>query len=193
MGGFLMKIGLIRHGLTEWNKKGRAQGHSDIPLCKEGRAEVDQLANRMAGEQWDVIYSSDLKRAKETAEAITKKVDIQIHSDKRLRERHGGQIEGTTEADRLKKWGDNWRALDLDIETGEEMSARGMEFLEDIIEKHRDENVLIVSHGAFLKQILRTLFPQTDVETSLKNCSVTMLETDGDRWDLTLHNCVKHM
>lgn len=187
------KIGLIRHGCTNWNRERRAQGHSDIPLCEEGFDQAEKLANRIASEKWDVIYSSDLQRAKGTAKTIAEKVDIEIHLDTRLRERHGGQIEGTTEAERIKEWGENWRALDLGIETSAEMSLRGMACLEEIIAKHLNENILVVSHGAFIKQLLRTLFPHTDVENSLKNCSVTVLETDGDTWDLTLHNCVKHM
>lgn len=189
----MKKIGLIRHGCTDWNRERRAQGHSDIPLSEEGFEQAEKLANRIANEKWDVIYSSDLKRAKETAETIAKKIDIDIHLDTRLRERKGGQIEGTTEAERLKKWGENWRELDLGMETGEEMSARGMACLEEIIAKRPNENILVVSHGAFIKQLLRTLFPKTDVERSLKNCSITVLKTEGGTWDLTLYNCVKHI
>lgn len=190
----MTKIGLIRHGCTDWNKQGRAQGHSDIPLCEEGYGQAEKLANRLVGETWDVIYSSDLKRAKQTAETISGKIkDIDIHLDVRLRERYGGQIEGTTVDERVEKWGDHWRELDLGMETGWEISERGMACLEEIIASHRDENILVVSHGAFIKQLLRTLFPNKDVEGSLENCSVTVLETEGGTWDLTLHNCVKHI
>src|SRR5699024_1824246 len=160
----------------------------------EGFEQAEKLANRISKEKWDVIYSSDLKRAKQTAETIAAKKNIDIQLDARLRERYGGQTEGTTVDERIKRWGENWRELDLGMETGEEIKKRGMACLEDIMDNHPDEDVLIVSHGAFIKQMLRTLFPDKDVEGSLENCSVTVLQTKEDRkWDLTLHNCVKHI
>lgn len=189
----MTKIGFIRHGSTAWNQAGRAQGHSDIPLSDEGHMQADILANRLAEESWDAIYSSDLQRAHQTAQAIAANgQDLNIHLDTRLRERFGGETEGTTLAERIEKWGDNWRELDLGMEQGEEISERGMACLEDIIANHPDENILIVSHGAFIKQLLRTLFPNRDVEGSLDNCSVTTIETEGETWQLTLHNCVRH-
>lgn len=91
-------LGIIRHGSTHWNKEGRAQGNSNIPLDQAGLSEAYKLAERLATEKWNVIYSSDLLRAKQTAEAIEKNVEnIEIHLDPRLREVSGGQIEGTTE------------------------------------------------------------------------------------------------
>src|SRR5699024_4750491 len=134
------------------------------------------------------------KREKQKARTRDKSIqDIDIHVDGRVRERHDGQIEGTTVEERVEKWGENWRGLDLGMETGEEISARGMACLEEIIANHQDENILIVSHGAFIKQILSTLFPDKDVEGSLDNCSVTVLKTTYRTWELTLHNCVKHI
>jgi len=189
----MTRIGLIRHGCTDWNKQGRAQGHSDIPLCEEGYGQAEKLALRLADEEWNVIYSSDLKRAKQTAETIAEKKNIEVNLDTRLRERYGGQIEGTTLKDRIEKWGEGWRNLDLGMEIGEKISERGMACLKDIMADHPDDNVLIVSHGAFIKQILRTLFPDVDVESSLDNCSITVLEAKEGIWDLTLHNCVKHI
>lgn len=190
----MTKIGFIRHGCTAWNKEGRAQGHTDIPLCEEGFAQAEKLADRIAGEAWDVIYSSDLQRAKQTADTIAKQNEnLRVHLDSRLRERHGGKIEGKTLEERIAAWGENWRELNLGMETGEAISERGMACLEDIMAKHKGENILIVSHGAFIKQLLRTFFPDKDVERSLGNCSVTTIEADENAWDLTLHNCLRHM
>lgn len=189
----MTKIGFIRHGSTAWNQAGRAQGHSDIPLSDEGHRQANILADRLAGEAWDAIYTSDLQRAHQTAQAIAAKgQDLNIYLDTRLRERFGGETEGTTLDERIEKWGDNWRELDLGMERAEDISERGMACLEDIIANHPNENILIVSHGAFIKQLLRTLFPNRDVEGSLENCSVTMIETEGETWELTLHNCVRH-
>ena len=63
-------IGFVRHGVTAWNKEGRAQGSSDIPLDDEGIEMAEHVAKRLAEEQWDVIYTSPLIRAKKTAEII---------------------------------------------------------------------------------------------------------------------------
>lgn len=189
----MIKIGLIRHGCTDWNKEGRAQGHSDIPLCEEGIEQARKLAERLEHEKWDVIYSSDLGRAAKTAVAIANKKGIELNLDTRLRERHGGQIEGTTEAERINKWGDNWRDLDLGVEPRSEITERGMAGIKDMMKEHPNQNILIVSHGAFIKQLLRTWFPGQDMEASLGNCSITVVETDGNEWNLALHNCVVHI
>ena len=63
-------IGFIRHGVTAWNKEGRAQGSTDVPLDEEGIAMAERVAERIAKEQCDVIYTSPLIRAKKTAESI---------------------------------------------------------------------------------------------------------------------------
>jgi probable phosphoglycerate mutase len=66
----MTKIGIIRHGTTAWNKEGRAQGNSDIPLDNEGLYQALALGKRLSNENWDFIYSSNLLRAKQTAEIV---------------------------------------------------------------------------------------------------------------------------
>ena len=60
-------VGLIRHGVTDWNNLGKAQGISDIPLNEDGIKQATALAKRLSGEEWDIIFSSDLMRAEQTA------------------------------------------------------------------------------------------------------------------------------
>ncbi|MDF2038214.1 histidine phosphatase family protein [Cytobacillus oceanisediminis] len=190
----MTNIGLIRHGITAWNKEGRAQGSSDIPLHEEGLAEAERLAERLAAESWDVIYSSNLIRAKQTAEAIQEKIgSITLHLDPRIREVGGGMIEGTTEAERIKKWGTGWREMDLGFEPKESIINRGLEFLQEISDKHPGENVLIVSHGSFIRHLLRELVPHTDLSSPLKNTSITKLLIKESQWDCELYNCTKHL
>ncbi len=191
----MIEIGLIRHGCTVWNKAGRSQGCTDIPLDAEGMEQARRVAERLAAESWDVIYTSDLQRAKQTGEIIQKKLGrVPLFTDERLRERSGGKTEGTTLDERIATWGENWREreAELEMESVDRMVARGQAFLADICQKHASRRVLIVSHGAFLKRMLLTLVPDEQVDVSLGNCSVTKLEKESD-WKLTLHNCSMHV
>ena len=111
-------IGFVRHGVTAWNKEGRAQGSSDIPLDGEGIEMAKRVAVRLSKEHWDVIYTSHLLRAKKTAEIIAEQMPgIALVEDARLREIGGGMVEGTTEAERIEKWGKEWRQQDMGFET----------------------------------------------------------------------------
>ncbi|MEN1969077.1 histidine phosphatase family protein [Lentibacillus sp. N15] len=190
----MIKIGFVRHGVTDWNQEGKAQGSADVPLNNEGRSQAATLAERLQTEDWDVMYASDLARAKETAETIANKMnDITIHFDPRLREVSGGLIEGTTEAERVAKWGVDWRELDLERESNNSIMTRGRSILSEILHKHNGKNILIVSHGSFIKHLLRELLPDDDVEASLGNCSLTILQKNKDGWKLELHNCTQHI
>ncbi|RYG71799.1 histidine phosphatase family protein [Lentibacillus lipolyticus] len=190
----MTKIGFVRHGTTLWNKQGRLQGNSDVPLDEQGLREAEQAAARLATENWDVIYASDLTRAKQTAEAVARAMgEVELHLDKRLRERYCGQIEGMTEEERIATWGPDWRSLDLGVETKESMIERGISFFEEVAAKHEGENILMVSHGAFLKQLLIYYIPEIDSQISLANTSVSCIVSGENGWQLELLNCTKHL
>ncbi|WP_087973239.1 histidine phosphatase family protein [Oceanobacillus rekensis] len=189
----MIEIGFIRHGTTAWNKEQRAQGSSDIPLNEEGLIQAQQVAERLSAEKWDVIYSSDLSRARQTAEAIANKTGIPLQLDSRLRELGGGLIEGTIEEERINKWGLEWRQMDLGMETEESLIARGTSFMEELVEKHENSRILIVSHGAFLRRLLKTVVPHFNFDESLKNTSVTSLLMADEQWNCNLYNCTKHI
>ena len=137
----MTKIGFIRHGSTPWNKEGKAQGWCDIPLNNDGIVDAKRLAQRLLSEDWDIIYSSDLLRAHHTANIIAEKMMKTVHLDSRLREIAGGLIEGTTEEERILKWGSGWRELDLKIESDDRVLSRGITFINEICEKHPNENI----------------------------------------------------
>lgn len=186
-------IGLIRHGLTDWNTEMRIQGHTDIPLNSHGRKQAELLAERMKNEDWDYIYTSDLGRARETAEHIGTLKQIEVSTDKRLREMYCGQIEGTTMAERIAKWGENWSQLDLGMESNQAIAARGVNFVQEVLEKHPDQRILIVSHGGLLARTLKDLVPHVDTSAHLNNTSVTKLVYDKNQWECQLYNCVAHL
>ncbi|GIN85204.1 putative phosphatase PhoE [Heyndrickxia sporothermodurans] len=190
----MTRIGFIRHGSTAWNKERRAQGNTDIPLDEEGLLQASMLAARLSNEEWDVIYSSDLLRAKQTADIIGEKLqNIPIHYEMRLREASGGQIEGTTEKERIEKWGPNWRELDLGIEKADNVVKRGIPIFEEISKKHDSKNILIVSHGAFITHLLKELVPHLAQKESLNNTSLTKLIKENQGWECELFNCTRHL
>ena len=187
-------IGFIRHGVTAWNKEGRAQGTTDVPLDDEGILMAERVAERMEKEQWDIIYTSHLIRAKRTAEIIAEKQpSIDFRVDKRLGEIGGGIIEGTTENERVAKWGQNWREQEMGFEKEEVIIARGMSFIEDIKKAHQGKKILVVSHGGFLARILYALIPDGEFSKDIGNTSLTIVELQDEANHCHLFNCMKHL
>lgn len=192
----MIRIGFIRHGQTAWNKEKRSQGILDIPLDEDGRAEAHLLAKRLSREEWDVLYSSDLRRAQQTTHIIGKYLDhVAIYWDSRLRERDSGRTAGTIEEERILKWGKNWREVDVGIESDARVIERGLSFVKDTIARHPEKNILIVSHGSLIKRVVKALMPKNDdfLDQSLKNTSVTSVVRTEEGWQMELHNCTKHL
>lgn len=172
-------IGFIRHGVTAWNKEGRAQGSSDIPLDEEGVQTATLLAKRLADEEWDIVFTSPMTRAKETAEIIASQLAIEVKEDNRLRERSGGLVEGTTEPERLEKWGAGWRELDLQFETSESVVARGLEFVKEQADINPNQRMLVVSHGSFLKRMIIALLEDEKYSVTIDNTSLTIIDVEN--------------
>ncbi len=190
-----VRIGLIRHGLTDWNAAGRIQGQTDIPLNGEGREQAERLGRRLLTEeyQWDYIITSGLSRAQETGEIISKLLNVPLlESDARLKERAFGQIEGLTSEERVARWGKSWETLDLGQEQIADIQIRALAFLEDLWSDYPDQNVLIVTHGAFLANLLTALFKDRYTER-IGNLSLTILEKERDDWSPLLYNCTRHL
>lgn len=187
-------IGLIRHGSTAWNKEGRVQGHTDNPLDEEGLHQAAAIADRLSGETWDYIYSSDLLRARQTAEVIAERLGIPVTGlVPGIREMNGGLIEGTTESERVERWGSEWKGMDMELESDQSGQLRGSRAIEDLAARHPGSKILVVSHGAILRSTLRRLVPGLDVSELLKNTSITRIVKGDSGWICELYNCVKHM
>lgn len=185
-------IGFIRHGSTEWNRLGKLQGQLDTDLTDDGREQARLLGLRLANETWDGIISSDLKRAKETAQIISKMSGIPIiGTDNRLRERKYGQVEGTTATEREERWGPEWKLQELGQESDDELWKRWSELETEILEAYPTRKILLVSHGGFIVQVLRVL--RMDSEQFLQNTSLTILLRQENGWELELYNCLSHL
>ena len=92
----MTRILLARHGETDWNLQQRWQGHTDTPLNETGRKQARALAEELAGEPIDAVFSSDLIRAHETARLIAVPRGLGVTALRDLRERHFGSVEGLT-------------------------------------------------------------------------------------------------
>ncbi|PIC83210.1 histidine phosphatase family protein [Sporosarcina sp. P1] len=171
-------IGFVRHGVTAWNKEGRAQGSSNIPLDEEGVETAKKLALRLASEEWDVIYTSPMTRARQTADLLARQSGVEVVEDNRLRERSGGLIEGTTESERQQKWGPQWRELDLQFETAENVIARGLEFVNEQVRKIPNQRLIVVSHGSFIKRIIVALMEDEKYTVKIDNASLTIINIE---------------
>jgi broad specificity phosphatase PhoE len=150
---------LARHGETDWNRDGRWQGHSDTSLNERGREQAHELANGLTDEI-DVMYSSDLARASETAEIVADRLGLDVRLDPRLRERGFGSWEGLTRAEIEQRDGEalaRWQAGEghgaHDAEPFETFEERMRHFLEDVLERHRGERVLVIAHGGSIRVI----------------------------------------
>ncbi|KAA9006254.1 histidine phosphatase family protein [Paenibacillus spiritus] len=190
-----MLIGLIRHGLTDWNAVGRIQGQSDIPLNDEGRRQAQLLADRLQEEpyRWDACITSPLSRAEETGRIIAGKLGIPLlEPDERLRERYYGQIEGLTAEEREAKWGTAWDQLDLGQEKDEPLQARALAFMEEISSRHPDQNLLVITHGGLLAQLYIALY-KNQYRERIGNLSLTILEKKEAAWNPLLYNCTRHI
>jgi probable phosphoglycerate mutase len=150
---------LVRHGETDWNRDGRWQGGSDTSLNDLGREQARALAEQLDGDI-AAVYSSDLARARETADIVAAKLGLEVQVDPRLRERGFGSWEGLTMPEIEERFADSylrWRAGEgpgaEDAETFEDFSARVSAFLAEVIRLHPEEDVLVISHGGSIRVI----------------------------------------
>lgn len=169
------------------------QGHIDIPLNEIGKKQATLVAKRLANEQWDVLISSDLSRARETALEISMAVHLPIVAfDRRLREIDKGALNGTTEEERVQLWGSNWRELDHGDESLESLRKRGVEAVQDIVLTYPGKKIIVVSHGALLRQTLLAILQIEQLEV-LENTSVTTIVKQEEDWKLIQYNCTSHL
>lgn len=180
---------LARHGETEWNRDGRWQGQSDVALSALGLAQARALGQRLAPEPVAAIYSSDLIRARATAEAIAGilRRPAPVHLDRRLREVDVGRIAGLTRREVAETFPEFWAALKeypVDTrfpggETFRELEARALEAVQEIATRHPDETVLVVTHGGVIRSVVAWVLG-LDAERRgrllLDNCGLTVIE-----------------
>lgn len=153
---------LVRHGQTDWNVEGRYQGQTDVPLNAAGLAQAHALAAELAGRPFDAVYSSDLQRARITAEIIARPLRLPVQTDIHLREINQGQWEGQIykhlvarfQAEMLARRGDPNGFRPPDGESVAEVAARVAQAIDAIACAHPDGQVIVVSHALALATLI---------------------------------------
>ena len=158
----MTEIWLVRHGQTDWNLEGRLQGQLDVPLNETGLEQARVLAESLRGKTFGALFSSDLMRARQTAETISSVVGLPITFDRRLREISQGQVEGMLFSDVILKFENALTDRTRDpmssrLPGGEsvaELAARFKDCMDEIARPSLDGPVLVVAHGLAIATIL---------------------------------------
>lgn len=203
----MTRLYLVRHGQTAWNAQKRIQGQLDMALSPEGREQARHLACRLRDFNVHSLYSSDLCRARETAEIIADMVGLGLDGTfAALREIDFGRWAGRTlaeigeaEPERLAWWReDAFQRRVPDGECFQDVMQRAVACINELLEKNRGRNILVVSHGGPLTHIIGE-FLKLDMESrarlGLGNCSLTVLapaEEPGS-WQAEILNATDHL
>lgn len=197
----IQRIVLWRHGQTDWNLVNRFQGHSDIPLNQTGIEQARRAAPLLFGLRPSKIISSDLIRAKQTAEELANLSKLPIHIDPALRETNGGKWEGRTGAEnraddyeKFVNWldGNDEPAGDFG-ERRSEIALRAVTAIENALDQ-KTETLVVVTHGGTARIIIGKMLglPMTQWASigGLSNASWSILENGHHRagWILVEHN-----
>lgn len=195
---------LVRHGETEWNLSGRQQGHLDSPLTPRGLAQARAVAAGLDGTTFTALYSSDLGRALTTARVIGERLGLPVRSERCLRERHLGILQGQSKEEFRERQPAAAAELasgnpDFVLPGGE--SARGryervVGCLAGMALRHTGGELLVVCHGGGLDSVFRRALAlplEQPRRFSLMNGSINVVEIDGDEWRVTTWGSVAHL
>jgi probable phosphoglycerate mutase len=177
---------VVRHGETTWNREGRVQGHTDVPLNEAGRQQARDLGERLTGVRFHAAYASDLARARETAEIIVGDA-FPVVSLLELRERDCGRWEGQLFAEIAERDPTGWQAwLNPDPlvaphggENETQLNTRIGGALQRIVDRHPDHTVLVVSHGGAIRVALNAWLNLPARLGPITNCAAFVVEVVG--------------
>jgi glucosyl-3-phosphoglycerate phosphatase len=194
------RLVLLRHGRTQWNKVGRAQGHADISLDAVGRAQAKRAAKRLAAYEPAFVWSSDLARARETADELAAVTGVEVVIDQRLREYDVGERQGLTFEQFEQRFPEvfaRYRAGDGIAVSGAEDHAEVAERMSAVFTAAADalgehDTGVIVGHGASLRTGLLAFFGipgRSEILAGMANCAWAALERHRERgWQIVDYN-----
>ena len=189
----ITKLFLVRHGQSAGNAEGRFGGHGPTPLSELGRHQAERAAEALANEGIDAIFSSDLDRAVQTAEPLSRKLNLPVYATKAFRERHVGVLEGLTFDESKARHPDDYYALvgrDVhhvitDGESYRHLLRRTTNELWEILRNHQGRRIAIFSHTGAI--CFMTLHLMGAIHRSTKqtpwivtsNCGINRFEVRG--------------
>jgi broad specificity phosphatase PhoE len=188
------RVLLIRHGQSEGNAEGRFGGHTSTPLSPRGRLQAEATARALASESLSSIYSSDLRRAVETAEPLARLTGSQVNETEAFRERSVGVMEGLTFEEAAAQHPEQYAALlrrDFDQvllggESYRQMLDRASRHLDHAVKQHKGGSIAIFSHTGTICILTLHLMGALDapelrpVWITTANCGITRFELRAD-------------
>ena len=197
-------IYIVRHGETKWNAEGRIQGHTDIELSDRGREQARAVARRLSGTHFDVAYSSDMSRTRDTALTILGERVTPLNSVPELREYNKGVFEGLTPEQFREKYPHLFEASlvnDPDFappggETIRQCQARLSGFIRTLKSSHPEGSILIVGHGGSLRSGIVAMLDlplEANWKFVMHNCALSIIRTYEDNAVMHLYNDTSHL
>jgi broad specificity phosphatase PhoE len=194
---------LVRHGETEWNRTRRMQGHEDVALSAAGEEQAKRLAERLAAEEPVRIVSSDLRRARDTADAVAQALSLPVETDARFREQNLGAWQGLTieeAADADPELATRFQHRDPDVrppggETRVELAERAWAALLEHAAPGSAGPLVIVAHGGVIQSIVYRVLGLPIAAPRrflLPNVGMTTLVSRGGTWFVRTLNDVSH-
>ncbi|KAM5576474.1 phosphoglycerate mutase-like protein 4 [Rosa sericea] len=199
------EIMVVRHGETAWNADGRIQGHLDVELNDAGRQQAAVVGNRLSKDpKISLVYSSDLKRAYETAQIIAARCGgLNVVTDPDLRERHLGDLQGLVFREAAKLSSKAYQAFTShrtcqDIPGGgeslDQLYDRCTSALERIGGKHKGERVVVVTHGGVIRSLYQRACPNGSSIGKVANTSINTFHLyDEDKWTIKSWGDISHL
>jgi probable phosphoglycerate mutase len=195
---------VVRHGETQWNVERRVQGARDSALTANGLAQADAIGRRLARERFDALISSDLGRARRTAERVAFHCGLPIRTDARLQERNFGAGEGMTYEEIDRAFPDVFSRdgqcnPDVVIPGGEsrrQFHERVKAAFESLAREHEAKRVCVVTHGGVLSTLYRIVhdIPVAHAHrVTISNASYNALAFDAEAWTLEAWDDTDHL
>ncbi len=201
----MLRLLLVRHGETDWNLQMRFQGQTDVDLNARGVEQAEAVAHRLRNEPLQAIYSSDLRRAMQTAQIIARHHDLRPIADTDLRELSYGVWEGMSREEILaSEWAelfekyrkDSLRYRPPGAEYPEQILERSRRVLHRIRHEYHEGTVCIVGHGGSLRALICVALSaplETFRRMRLDNASLSAIECRDDWMWVSLINDTCHL
>jgi len=190
------RICFVRHGETDWNIERRMQGHIDLPLNARGEAQARALGQFFTGFQADALYSSDLLRARQTAQPIADALRRPMNLLTALREQHFGRCEGKVFAEIERTHPGDAQALlsrDPDYvtpgggESRRQHEKRILDCIDRLVGEHSGQTLVVVTHGGVLDVIYRRVHglpSDAPRDYPISNAGLNRVSIEGNRWTI---------